>query len=111
MDLSQLPLDVQLNILDKYREMILDIQENKLILMGDLKHRFENHWDFIEDRMWDDEDYIDSFRVFSEPEDPDDDLAWDEYLNTLKSIPEVENYFYENYLFPMKQFKISIICK
>ena len=111
MDLSQLPLDVQLIILDKYREMILDIQENKLMLVGDLKRRFENHWDLIEDQMWEDEEYIDSLRILPEPEDINDIPAWNEYLNTLRNTPEVENYFYENYLFPMNQFKDSIICE
>lgn len=80
--------------------MILDIQENKLILVGDLKRRFENHWDLIEDQMWEDDEYIESFGDIPDPED----------VSTWKT-PEVENYFYENYLFPMNHFKDSIICE
>lgn len=109
MDLSQLPLDVQLIILDKYREMILDIQENKMMLVGELKRRFENHWDLIEDQMWEDDKYIDSFRFLPEPEDPYDIPAWNEYLNTLSKTPQVEDYFYDNYVFPTNYFVESII--
>ena len=107
--MNQLPFDVQLIILDKYQTMIRDIQDNKRMVLEDLRRGFEQHWEhyndlmFVDDADWPEDSYINSLRCLPLPDDPDDTEAWTRYLNTYRNGgPDVDDWFWNHWHNPSR---------
>lgn len=63
MDLSQLPLDIQLIILEKYQKNTKEMCENRYRLNIDIQRRCNNFWDKVEYEMWNDYEGVEEIDI------------------------------------------------